>query len=480
MNSPRQADPGFQSISWKFLVYLLPSVGLVAILVLAAYAYNRAVTTEKHLVEVVQTISEVHSLAVAHPLWTLDFDGLGRSMQTIALHPEIDCVEVTELDSRDRFEWPFDCVSNSSEEQVFSKALSFSERDVGQLNLFFTSRHLDTELKKDVMTGALFFFLLVSVAGIVAFIVLHYTVGRPVKRLIRSIRKAEVNDLPEPVVWDTQDEMGGVISAYNNMIHRVDDNTQELIAAREQAESAVYMKTRFLANMSHELRTPLNAVIGITEMLREEAEEDNSDTEPYDRVAASGRHLLRLIDDILDFSKIEAGKIQLLVEQVDIEELLQEVLVTAKPLADARGNRLVLEYSGTPESVRSDPVRLRQILLNLLSNACKFTSNGTVWLKVADNSINSDPAVHFSVRDTGIGISKEQSEQLFQDFSQADISTTREYGGTGLGLAISQRLCGLLGGEISLQSTVGEGSEFSFTLPEMQIENTMGGASVVL
>ena len=192
---------------------------------------------------------------------------------------------------------------------------------------------------------------------------------------------------------------------------------------------------------------------------------DSKDTDPYDRVARSGRHLLSLIDDILDFSKIEAGKIEIARESVNLRELLDEVIATADPLAESNGIALKLEYENNPTHLHTDPLRLRQIVLNLLSNACKFTEVGSVCLTV-ESEVSTDAAgVRFSVVDTGIGISKEQSEHLFADFSQADISTTRRYGGTGLGLAISQRLCNLLGGEIQLESTVGEGSSFSFVLP---------------
>ena len=205
-------------------------------------------------------------------------------------------------------------------------------------------------------------------------------------------------------------------------------------------------------------------------MLREEAEEEQNDTEPYDRVAMSGRHLLMLIDDILDFSKLEAGKVAIAIEEFDLAELLEEVCVTIRPMAHKGGNELQLIYHGSPVYLSSDPFRLRQILINLLSNACKFTQNGQIFLEIAEVARDSkaakdgNAAVRFSVRDTGIGISDEQRERLFSDFSQADDSTTRQYGGTGLGLAISQRLCELLGGEILLESTLGKGSEFSFCL----------------
>ena len=430
----------------------------------AAYTLLKIHSAEASLLNKVETISQVHSLAVSYPLWTIDIDGLNRSIQTIALHPEIVCVDVSEIDHAERYQWPFGCLESSDENKVLSKVLFLHNLSVGKMDLYYTSLPQREALKRELLTGVMFFFLLMSFAGVIAYLTLQFTVGRPIKRLMASIKKAEHTKVFEAASWSTQDELGNVILAYNNMINQIDQKTDELVAARQQAETAAYTKSRFLANMSHELRTPLNAVIGITEMLREEAEDEHNDTEPYDRVAMSGRHLLKLIDDILDFSKLEAGKITIAIEEIELEELLEEVFVTVAPMAQGRGNRLELGFTGTPAKMMSDPLRLRQILINLLGNACKFTKDGKIILEVDAHNIDGKEGVRFSVRDTGIGISEEQRERLFSDFFQADISTTRQYGGTGLGLAISQRLCRLLGGEISLKSAIGEGAEFSFTL----------------
>lgn len=443
----------------------------MALIIGATYTYIQVNATEINLVKKVETISQVHSLAVAHPLWTLDFDGLNRSLQTIALHPEIVCVDVIEADFTEPYQWPLDCIGTSDNSRLLSKNLFLDNQSVGKLDLYYTNLPQRDELKRELRTWVLLFFLLVSFAAVIAYLTLQYTVGRPLKRLMKSIKKAEHTNAPETVDWSTQDELGNVISAYNKMINQIEHNTDELVAARQQAETAAYTKSRFLANMSHELRTPLNAVIGITEMLREEAEEENNDTEPFDRVAMSGRHLLKVIDDVLDFSKIEAGKITISMEEINLRELLEEVCTTVQPMADARKNQLKLDFAGSPEHIISDPFRLRQILINLLSNACKFTKSGHIYLQVTGLNSDEKERVRFTVRDTGIGISQEQREQLFSDFVQADISTTRQYGGSGLGLAISQRLCELLDSEISLESTIGEGSEFSFSLLSKRSEN---------
>jgi len=233
-----------------------------------------------------------------------------------------------------------------------------------------------------------------------------------------------------------------------------------------QLELASEHKSQFLASMSHELRTPLNAIIGLTEMMVSNAARFGTEKalEPLRRVNAAGTHLLSLINEILDLSKIEAGKLDLNPEPVDLARLIDEVVGTAGQLADKNNNRLVVEAQENLGALTADSMRLKQILLNLLSNACKFTKEGEVRLR-ARRVANGRDWIELAVVDTGIGMTAEQQAKLFQDFTQADSLTARRYGGTGLGLAITRKLARMMGGDVTVTSEPGKGSVFAVRLP---------------
>ena len=233
-----------------------------------------------------------------------------------------------------------------------------------------------------------------------------------------------------------------------------------------QLEMASQHKSQFLANMSHELRTPLNAIIGLTEMMFTNAARFGTEkaAEPLRRVHRAGNHLLGLINQVLDLSKIEAGKLELSPEFVNLAPLIDEVIGTARQLAEQNKNRLIVESQEGLGSLTVDPMRLRQILLNLLSNACKFTKQGEVILRV-QKVVDGRNWIEFAVADTGIGMTAEQQAKLFEEFTQADSSTARRYGGTGLGLAITRKLARMMGGEVTVASEAGKGSVFTVRLP---------------
>jgi adenylate cyclase len=219
--------------------------------------------------------------------------------------------------------------------------------------------------------------------------------------------------------------------------------------------------------MSHELRTPLNAIMGFAELLLEDARGLGQARQAtrLERILRAGRHLLDLINDILDLSKIEAGRLELQPTWFPIAPLVAEVVATVRPLAEKGGNQIGVDCPAGIGSIRADPTRLTQALLNLVSNACKFTEHGRIDLHVRRIGGAAGEWIELAVRDTGIGMSPEQTAQLFQDFTQVDQSATRKYGGTGLGLAISRRLCRMMGGDITVASALGQGTTFTVRMP---------------
>jgi len=247
---------------------------------------------------------------------------------------------------------------------------------------------------------------------------------------------------------------------------------EEAVAAKEASEAANQTKSMFLANMSHELRTPLNAIVGYSEMLHEEATEQGLESFAVDlnKIHSSGRQLLGLINDILDLSKIEAGKMELFLEDFDLKLLIDDVAATIGPMVKKNANVLKIECSADLGGMRADQAKMRQALFNLLSNAAKFTHEGTVTLNAARERMDGTEWIVFQVVDTGIGLSSEKLLRLFQDFTQADPSTTRKFGGTGLGLALTRRFCQMMGGDVTVHSDEGKGSTFTIKLPAIVSE----------
>lgn len=237
--------------------------------------------------------------------------------------------------------------------------------------------------------------------------------------------------------------------------------------AKEEAERASEAKSVFLAKMNHQLRTPLNAVIGYSEILLEDAEESGNESQIRDleRINSAGRHLLSLVTDVLDVGKIVSSDVELVVRSLDLEKFIDDVAFTCRSLMTINGNEFLVEKGENLGSICADETRLRQIVINLLSNAGKFTHRGVVTLGVDRDSCDGRDSIVISVKDTGIGISRANIDKLFTSFSQAEASTATEYGGTGLGLALSRNLCHLMHGEIGVESEVGQGSTFTVRLP---------------
>ena len=325
----------------------------------------------------------------------------------------------------------------------------------------------------------------------------------PFQRLESATQSYIAGDKNTRVDISSKDEFGVLANFMNEMLDRINENeenlkteaqerrsaarkvreqrdalqalTDELTLARDEAFAASQAKSAFLANMSHELRTPLNAVIGYSELLIEEAEDEGYTDKIKDlvRIRTAGRHLLTLINDVLDLSKIEAGKMELLLEVFDVTPLIEETASMLAPLLLQNNNDFSYTLSDNHITMCSDITRVKQILFNLLSNASKFSQNASIKLNI---ELSGTDMILFKVIDSGIGIDQLQIEKLFNEFVQADDSTTREYGGTGLGLAICRRLSRLMGGDITATSDPGKGSTFIVSLP-LKSELTTGNIS---
>ena len=353
-----------------------------------------------------------------------------------------------------------------------------------------TQRFLD-DIRQQVLQGGLAV-LVLALAGGVAF---SARVTRPLRDVASAAVSLAAGDWAQTVPVSGSSEAVTMATAFNAMGARLRQSyadlqdrsavlelevverrlaEEHLKLAKMAAEQANLAKSTFLANMSHELRTPLNAIIGYSELLTEQAADlgDSRYVPDLQRVVASGRHLLALISDILDLSKIEAGHASLQVDECDLPAQVRAAVDSAWPLARARGNQIVTSGLDELGTVTSDDTKLQQVLRNLLGNACKFTSDGTI--QVSGRRVRGTTAdwIEIAIHDTGIGMTKEQVAGLFQDFYQADPSITRRFGGAGLGLAISQRLCHLLGGEITVTSAPGRGSIFTLRLPSDMMRDT--------
>jgi signal transduction histidine kinase/CheY-like chemotaxis protein len=380
--------------------------------------------------------------------------------------------------------------------------------------LFLQSDMRQWSLRAKRYANILIIFVLVS--GLFALFVsskLQGLISKPILHLENTMRMVSSNkNYAVRAVKTYSDEIGRLIDGFNTMLSEIQERDtalqstngelktrtkeleeevfqrkqaqEELLNAKHAAEEANRAKSTFLANMSHELRTPLNAIIGYSEMLEEETRDSGKveNVQDLKKIQTAGKHLLSLINDVLDLSKIEAGKMGLHLEFFDVPQVIEEMVTTLQPAAAKNANSIHVHVAENVSAMKADLTKVRQILFNLLSNACKFTDHGTVSVDVDQIKVGDREWIQFKVSDTGIGISAKQKENLFHEFAQADTSIARKYGGTGLGLAITQRFVQLMKGQITVESEPGQGATFTVRLPPQGVIETsesapFGGAS---
>jgi len=365
---------------------------------------------------------------------------------------------------------------------------SGGQESLGNLKILYSKKVINENAIDHIYltTGTLLLLLIVITATVLG--VVQHIIITPLNSFILAISAMVGNDGKRQLDIPKQKELAQLAYVFNEMTsdiaqhyndlsektHRLQVAVEALEVSRSQAETANKAKSQFLANMSHELRTPLNAIIGYSEIILDDIEDLEPDemVPDLEKIISSAKHLLSLISDILDISKIEAGKMEVYLEEFDINELATQVVTLSKPMVDSSKSILDVNVDPCLGTMRSDYTKVKQMIINLLSNAAKFTIEGTVTFSVALYENQNSEWIKFSVRDTGIGMSEEVLSRIFHAFIQADSSTTKKFGGTGLGLTITKEFSQLLGGDLTVTSVEGEGSEFTLELPISYVQES--------
>jgi len=499
------------SVRTKLSLVTMTACGVALALVSAGVVVNELVSARAQLTARLQSVADVVAASTTAAVQFADAAAAAEALDALRGDPSIQAAHV-ELTDGTTLAWYGTSAMEAGQELqsgvrqvrgalIVSRPILLGGTSIGILHVQGSLKDLDDRLRR----YALILAAVVAAAGVVAYLLartLVSSIAGPILRLSEIASSVTVGqDYSLRATREHDDEIGQLVERFNQMLTTIEQRDAELSHARDRLEARVVERTRsleleieehhrtenqlllakaaadqasvaksaFVANMSHELRTPLNAIIGYSELLKEDGEAQGAHAlvADLDKVLTAGRHLLALINDVLDLSKIEAGRMQLDLGTFNLEALVHSVAETAARLAAARKNTIHVHVPEPVGAVHLDRTKVQQVLLNLIGNACKFTEHGRVDVHVLPAPNGS---VMLEVADTGIGMTPEQRSRLFQEFSQADVSTTRRYGGTGLGLAISRRLCHLMGGTVDVDSESGKGSTFTVTLPRAYVQ----------
>ena len=482
--------PAFRQTTIKRkLIALIMLTSSIALLVAFAFMIGSDyLTFRSGMVRDLRTLAAVVGTNGSSALDFDDEEFAAKTLAALAATPNITTAAIYTKDGRVLAKYLRDKQSELPPEQpgpekyvfkngylmLFRPILRGEER-IGSIYLQSTLDEMNARLARYAGIGG----AIVLGASLIAFLFssrLQRVISNPVLSLAHTAKVvSERKDYSLRAEKRTDDEIGFLIDRFNEMLTQIEEHEKEiqevneqLVQSEQRARAATQAKSHFLANMSHELRTPLNAIIGYSEMLQEEAQDSGQESFIPDlkKINRSGRHLLDLINDVLDLSKIEAGKMELYLETFDIPNLLEDVSTTVQLLVQKNSNTLEVRCPANLGAMRADMTKVRQSLFNLLSNASKFTKNGKITLEAArEISPTKADWIVFRVSDTGIGMTPEQQDRVFEAFSQADSATARDFGGTGLGLTITKTFCRMMGGDVALTSEPGKGTTFTIRLP---------------